>query len=49
MEGNTSHLQPARKISHPLPIILLGEEHWKKTINFNYLLECGMPRAQSSL
>ena len=36
-----------RKISHPLPIILLGEEHWKKAINFNYLLECGMCMARS--
>lgn len=35
-------LLQTKKISHPLPIILLGEEFWKKTINFQYLLECGM-------
>mmetsp|Transcript_77520 Transcript_77520/g.136737 ORF Transcript_77520/g.136737 Transcript_77520/m.136737 type:complete len:307 (-) Transcript_77520:64-984(-) len=32
----------SKKISHRLPIILLGEEHWKKAINWDYLLECGM-------
>ena len=25
-----------------MPIILLGAEFWKKAINFDYLLECGM-------
>ncbi|CAE7193746.1 unnamed protein product [Symbiodinium microadriaticum] len=35
-------LLQTKKISHPLPIILLGEEFWKKTINFQYLMECGM-------
>lgn len=29
-----------------MPIILLGAEFWKKTINFDYLLECGMWRAE---
>ena len=46
-EDLQNHLSFApRKISHPMPIILLGAEHWKKTINFEYLLECGMHRAQ---
>ncbi|CAJ1350912.1 unnamed protein product, partial [Effrenium voratum] len=35
-------LLQTKKISHPMPIILLGEEHWKKAINFDYMLECGM-------
>ena len=29
-----------------MPIILLGAEFWKKAINFDYLLECGMCRAE---
>lgn len=32
----------SKKIHHRLPIILLGSEHWKKAINFDYLVECGM-------
>lgn len=35
-------LLQTKKITHPMPIILLGAEHWKKAINFDYLLECGM-------
>lgn len=35
-------LLQTKKISHPMPIILLGAEFWKKAINFDYLLECGM-------
>lgn len=31
-----------QKISHKLPVILMGKEHWHKTFNFEYLLECGM-------
>ena len=38
-------MQP-RKITHPMPIILLGAEFWKKAINFDYLLECGMFQPQ---
>jgi len=29
-----------------MPIILLGAEFWKKAINFDYLLECGMFQPQ---
>eukprot|EP00933_Yihiella_yeosuensis_P063384 TRINITY_DN66511_c0_g1_i1.p1 TRINITY_DN66511_c0_g1~~TRINITY_DN66511_c0_g1_i1.p1 ORF type:complete len:325 (-),score=64.52 TRINITY_DN66511_c0_g1_i1:131-1105(-) len=32
----------SKKISHRLPVILLGEEFWKKAINWDYLLESGM-------
>jgi len=32
----------SKKITHRLPIILLGEAHWRKAINWEYLLECGM-------
>lgn len=35
-------LKSSRKIHHRLPVVLLGEKHWKKVINFEYLLECGM-------
>mmetsp|Transcript_13470 Transcript_13470/g.24214 ORF Transcript_13470/g.24214 Transcript_13470/m.24214 type:complete len:335 (+) Transcript_13470:92-1096(+) len=35
-------LLSSKKIQHRLPIILLGKEHWKKAINFEYLVECGM-------
>ena len=29
-----------------MPIILLGAEFWKKSLNFDYLLECGMCSTQ---
>lgn len=32
----------SKKIQHRLPIILLGESFWKKAINWEYLLECGV-------
>eukprot|EP00438_Fugacium_kawagutii_P006698 Skav219110 [mRNA] locus=scaffold1574:273215:276548:- [translate_table: standard] len=35
-------LLQTKKITHPMPIILLGAEFWKKALNFDYLLECGM-------
>eukprot|EP00434_Breviolum_minutum_P002186 symbB.v1.2.001924.t1/scaffold55.1/size374282/6 len=35
-------LLQTKKITHPMPIILLGAEFWKKSLNFDYLLECGM-------
>jgi len=31
-----------KKIKHNLPIILVGKEHWKKAINFEYLVECSL-------
>merc|ERR1712232_1287309 len=35
-------LVSSRNIAHKLPIVLLGEEHWKKVINFDYLVECSL-------
>jgi len=35
-------LVSSRKVTHHLPIVLVGKEHWKKAVNFEYLVECGM-------
>lgn len=35
-------LVSSKKITHNLPIVLVGKEHWKKAINFDYLVECSM-------
>uniref|UniRef100_A0A7S1S0V6 Lysine decarboxylase n=1 Tax=Alexandrium catenella TaxID=2925 RepID=A0A7S1S0V6_ALECA len=35
-------LVSSKKITHNLPIILMGKDHWKQAINFDYLVECGM-------
>merc|ERR550532_353641 len=40
-------LVSSKKIAHKLPIVLLGKEHWKKAINFDYLVECSMLSAES--
>jgi len=37
----------AKKINHRMPIILLGKEHWKKAVNWDYLVETQMLTAQS--
>lgn len=46
---NAMGLCPPRKITHPMPIILLGAEFWKNALNFDYMLECGMSQPQPSL
>mmetsp|Transcript_70403 Transcript_70403/g.205912 ORF Transcript_70403/g.205912 Transcript_70403/m.205912 type:complete len:329 (-) Transcript_70403:127-1113(-) len=35
-------LVSSKRITHNLPIILIGSEHWNKAFNFKYLVECGM-------
>lgn len=35
-------LVSSNKITHKLPIILMGKDHWKQAVNFDYLVECGM-------
>jgi len=40
-------LVSSKKITHRLPIVFLGTEHWKKAINFEYLMECGMLNQES--
>merc|ERR1719343_1328139 len=37
----------AKRITHRLPIVLLGKEHWKKAINWDYLVESQMLTAES--
>lgn len=32
----------SNKIKRRMPVILVGEAHWKKAFNFEYMLECGM-------
>jgi uncharacterized protein (TIGR00730 family) len=26
----------------PMPVVLVGSEHWKRVVNWNYLAECGL-------
>lgn len=35
-------LVSSKKITHKIPIVLIGREHWKKAIDFEYLVECSM-------
>lgn len=35
-------LIPTRKIRTSIPILIYGEEFWKKTVYFEYLAELGM-------
>mmetsp|Transcript_80848 Transcript_80848/g.261806 ORF Transcript_80848/g.261806 Transcript_80848/m.261806 type:complete len:313 (-) Transcript_80848:88-1026(-) len=36
------NLVVSKKISHSLPIILIGKEFWRKAVNFEYLVECSI-------
>jgi len=35
-------LVSSRKITHRMPIILIGKEHWKRAVSWDYLVESGM-------
>lgn len=35
-------LVSSRKIAHRIPIVLMGKDHWKQAVNFDYLVDCGM-------
>ncbi|OGU40134.1 MAG: Rossman fold protein, TIGR00730 family [Ignavibacteria bacterium GWB2_35_12] len=35
-------LRQTRKVTKPLPILLYGENYWKKLLNFDYLIEMEM-------
>eukprot|EP00931_Biecheleriopsis_adriatica_P007582 TRINITY_DN108852_c0_g1_i1.p1 TRINITY_DN108852_c0_g1~~TRINITY_DN108852_c0_g1_i1.p1 ORF type:complete len:341 (+),score=78.86 TRINITY_DN108852_c0_g1_i1:88-1023(+) len=32
----------SKKIHHSLPIVLLGKDFWRKAVNWEYMMECGM-------
>ncbi|OEH80494.1 lysine decarboxylase family protein [Cyclospora cayetanensis] len=35
-------LKQCRKLKRDIPIILFGKSYWKKVVNFDYLVECGL-------
>ncbi|MFA6570430.1 MAG: TIGR00730 family Rossman fold protein [Bacteroidota bacterium] len=39
-------LRQTEKVTKPLPILLYSKEYWKKVINFDYLIEMGMIKAE---
>eukprot|EP00420_Gonyaulax_spinifera_P038889 CAMPEP_0197887558 /NCGR_PEP_ID=MMETSP1439-20131203/19488_1 /TAXON_ID=66791 /ORGANISM="Gonyaulax spinifera, Strain CCMP409" /LENGTH=318 /DNA_ID=CAMNT_0043507407 /DNA_START=76 /DNA_END=1032 /DNA_ORIENTATION=- len=41
-------LVASKRITHRMPIVLLGKDHWKKAINFEYLVECSMISAENA-